>query len=39
MMGYYYGMMGYGLGGITMILFWVLMILAIAALWKYLSKK
>lgn len=40
MMGYY-SMMGFGsgIGGITVILLWVLMILGIVALWKYVSKK
>jgi len=38
MIGYYNNMMGFG-GGITMILVWILLILGIAALWKYVSKK
>ncbi len=41
MMGYYYNMMGFGsgVGGITMILLWILLVLAIIALWKYINKK
>lgn len=39
MMSYYYGMMGSGIGGITIILVWILLVLGIAALWKYLMKK
>lgn len=50
MMNYFYNMMGYGNGygtgfgfgigsSITMLLCWVLMILGIVALWKYISGK
>lgn len=39
MMNYYYNMMGGGFGGITTILVWILIIMGIAALWKYLNKK
>lgn len=37
----YYGMSGYGggVGLITVLLFWTLMVLGIAALWKYITKK
>lgn len=41
MMGWYNGYgggLGFG-GGITMLLMWVVLILAIAALWKYLRGK
>lgn len=38
-----YNMMGVGsgagIGGITLILLWILMGLGIAALWKYISKR
>ena len=41
MMGYYYNMMdfGNGVGSITMILLWIVLVLGIVALWKYISKK
>ncbi len=39
MMGYYYNMMGTGISGITTLLVWILLILGIAALWKFLTKK
>ncbi len=41
MMNYFYGMMGYGAGyGLfTTLLLWVLIVLGIVALWKYISKK
>ena len=41
MMNYYYSMMGFGsgYGGITTLLLWVVLILSIIALWKYISKK
>lgn len=39
MMGYYYNTMGFGpgVGGLTMILLWILLVLAIVALWKYIN--
>ncbi len=42
MMNYYSGMMGGGAGFgflITLLLIWTLLALAIAALWKYITKK
>jgi hypothetical protein len=40
-MMFFNGMMGFGsgFGGITVILLWIMMILGIAALWKYVNKK
>lgn len=39
MMGYYFNnMMGYG-GSLTLILVWIVLILGIVALWKYITKK
>ena len=42
MWGHMDGYSGYGgwmvFGGLTMILFWVILILAIAALWKYVAR-
>lgn len=41
MMGYYYNMMGFGpgFGGLTMLLLWVALVLAIIALVKYIKNK
>jgi hypothetical protein len=41
MMSYYYNMMGFGsgFGWLTMLLLWILILLGIVALWKYISKK
>lgn len=45
MMNYFYGQSGYGagigagFGWVTMLLLWAVLILGIAALWKYISKK
>ncbi len=40
-MNSFYGMMGYGVGygWLTTLLLWILIILSIVALWKYISKK
>lgn len=39
MMNYYTNMMYGGVGFFTMVLFWILLVLGIVALWKYISKK
>ncbi len=40
MMGFYSNMMGFGsIGGLTILLLWVLMIFGIVALVKYIGKK
>lgn len=41
MMSAYYNMMGFGsgIGSITMLLLWILLVLGIVALAKYISKK
>jgi hypothetical protein len=41
MMNSFYGMMGYGAGygWLTTLLLWILIVLGIVALWKYISKK
>lgn len=41
MMGYYSNMMGFGagFGSLTILLLWILLVLTIVALVKYISKK